>query len=134
MDTSNSEDHDWQDVRELEVRALQAFLAQNVVELSSLLSDDFIVNSPLNRILTKSELLDLLGKGVIRHLSYEERIERMIRHDDLVIVMGIDAVTNPNSGPIQRRFTNVWSVKNSSWEMVARHAHHISEIELDAPG
>lgn len=93
-----------------------------------ILSDEFIVNSPIGRILTKSEMLSLLERGVIRHFSYEEHIELMTRRGDHVVVMGYDVVTNAPEGPqIRRRFTNVWAESADSWQLVARHAHHIAE-------
>jgi hypothetical protein len=122
-------DHEpaWQrQVSELQDQACRAFLAQDIDELGPILSDDFIVNSPINRILTKGEMLDLLQRGVIRHFSYDEQVEVMTRHGDLVVVMGQDLVTNtPNTPPIRRRFTNVWCERAGSWQLIARHAHHI---------
>jgi hypothetical protein len=92
------------------------------------LSDDFIVNSPIGRTLTKDETLDLLQRGVIRHFSYDEQIEIMKRHGDLVVVMGHDFVTNTPGGPrIRRRFTNMWCAMAGSWQLIARHAHHTAE-------
>jgi hypothetical protein len=123
----NAQQSVWQrQIDGLQDQARRAFLAQDIGELRLIWSDDFIVNSPINRILTKSEALDLLERGVIRHFSYDEQIELMTRHGDLVIVMGHDLVTNtPNAQPIRRRFTNVWCETAGSWQLVARHAHHI---------
>jgi hypothetical protein len=110
----------------LQEQSCRAFLDRDVDRLGRILSDDFTVNSPINRILTKAEMLDLLGKGVIGHFSYEEEIERVTRRGELVIVMGSDAVTNtPDAPPTRRRFTNVWCAADDSWLMVARHAHHL---------
>ncbi|MGA9767579.1 MAG: nuclear transport factor 2 family protein [Blastocatellia bacterium] len=80
-------------ISELQDQARRAFLAQDIDALSLILFDDFIVNSPIGRILTKRETLDLLQRVGIRHFSYEEHIEHTVRHGDIVIVMGHDAVT-----------------------------------------
>lgn len=115
-----------QQIDRLEDQACLAFLNQDINELSLILSDDFIVNSPINRILTKSVTLDLLERGVIRHFSYEAQIEQMTRYGDIVVVMGHDLVTNtPEGPPVRRRFTNVWRETAGSWQMIARHAHNI---------
>jgi ketosteroid isomerase-like protein len=108
--------------------ARRAFLAQDVEGMSPLLSDDFMVNSPIGRVLSKGEMLGLLRRGIIRHYSYEEQIELMARQGDLVVVMGHDVVTNtPGATPVRRRFTNVWRKAAGSWRMVVRHAHHLPE-------
>lgn len=116
-----------QEIVELQDRARSAFLAQDISTFEAILADDFIVNSPINRILTKHETLDLLARGIIRHFSYEEQIEVMTRRGDFVIVMGQDIVTHtPDAPPIRRRFTNVWCETAGSWQLVARHANHIA--------
>jgi len=124
----NAQQPSWQEqIRAKQDQANRAFLNQDVDGLSLILSEDFIVNSPIGRILTKSEMLGLLQRGIIRHFSYEEEIERMVRHGDMVIVMGRDEVTNRPDQPTRRRFTNVWRETAGSWQMVARHAHPIAE-------
>ena len=127
-DVANTEQPLWQQqISEIQDQARRAFLAQEIDELGLILSDDFIVNSPIGRILTKGETLNLLERGVIRHFSYDEQIEKMVRHGDLVVVMGHDVVTNTPGTPTRRRFTNVWRETAGSWLLVARHAHHIAE-------
>jgi hypothetical protein len=132
MNLSNDENAQlsaWQrQVAELQDQARQAFLAQDIEGMSLILSDDFIVNSPIGRILTKGETLDLLQRGVIRHFAYDEQVELMTRHGALVIVMGQDVVTNASDGPpLRRRFTNVWYEAVGSWQLLARHANHIAD-------
>ena len=123
----NAHESVWQQqIERLEDQACLAFLHQDINELSLILSDDFIVNSPINRILTRSETLGLLERGIIRHFSYEAQIEQMTRYGDIVVVMGHDLVTNsPEGPPVRRRFTDVWRETAGSWQMIARHAHHI---------
>jgi hypothetical protein len=125
--TGNAHESVWQQqIERLEDQACLAFLHQDINELGLILSDDFIVNSPINRILNKSETLDLLKRGIIRHFSYDEQIEQMTRYGDIVVVMGHDLVTNsPEGPPVRRRFTDVWRETAGSWQMIARHAHHI---------
>jgi ketosteroid isomerase-like protein len=121
---SASTDTDWRrQIEELEQEGTRAFLAQDVESLKRLFSDDFVVNSPLDRIHTRDQVLDLLSRGLIRHLSQEVKIELIQRHGDIVVVMGSDVVRNPPDGAaVHRRFTNVWEAEGDSWRMIARHA------------
>ena len=58
-------------IRELEARGIRAFLAGDLETLRRLWSEDLAVNSPLNRIHSGGQVLELLGHGVIRHASQE---------------------------------------------------------------
>jgi hypothetical protein len=118
---------DWQqEIERIEEECRLAFLAQDTARLRQLWSPELVVNSPLNRVHDCATVLDLLERGIIRHESQEQRIERMARHDNVVFVMGQDVVRNAPGGPaITRRFTNVWSAANGSWQLVARQATHI---------
>ena len=71
--------------------------------------------------------LDLLSRGLIRHLSQDVSIELMQRHGNVVVVMGRDVVRNPPEGAtVHRRFTNVWEAEGGSWRMIARHAQVVA--------
>ncbi|HET9951564.1 MAG TPA: nuclear transport factor 2 family protein [Candidatus Eisenbacteria bacterium] len=112
------------DIRALEEEGRIAFLAADVQTLSRLWADGLVVNSPLQKVLAKREVLDLLQAGRIRHTAYEIEIETMTRHGDVAIVMGRDTVADPPDGAIsRRRFTNVWRLENGAWRTIARHAH-----------
>jgi ketosteroid isomerase-like protein len=120
---------DWRtQIAALQEQSRQAYLAKDVESLDGLWADELIVNSPINRVLRKAEVLTLLQRGVIAHLSYDERIEVTERQGEVVIVMGHDLVTNSASTPqIRRRFTNVWRAVGGSWQLIARHANHASQ-------
>jgi ketosteroid isomerase-like protein len=113
---------------EAEVRAREeenriAFLAADIPVLTRLWTDDFLVNSPVNEVNDKARTLELLEAGRIRHLSLTVRIERMVRHGDVVVVMGSDAVTDPPHVTVShRRFTNLWRLEGGAWRCFARHA------------
>jgi ketosteroid isomerase-like protein len=117
-------DSDWKrQIAELEKQGVAAFLARDVETLARLFADDLIVHSPLNRVTNGQQVLDLLQRGVIGHGSYEEHIEAVQRHGDVVAVMGRDVVTNPpDERPVHRRFTNVWRADGGTWKLIIRHA------------
>lgn len=119
---------DWrQEIERVEEECRLAFLAKDLERLRQLWSQDLVVNSPFNRINDRAQVLELLERGVIRHLSQEQHIELIARHGDIVVVMGHDVVRNSPDGPlIPRRFTNVWSAADGAWQLIARQATHIA--------
>ncbi len=111
-------------IRAREEEARVAFLAADLPALDRLWADDFAVNSPLQQVLPKQRVLDLLRSGRIRHSAYESEIEFLGRHGDVVVVMGRDRVEDPPDGAVtHRRYTNIWRLENGGWRTFARHAH-----------
>jgi ketosteroid isomerase-like protein len=114
------------EIRQLEEQSRTAFLAGDVDTLDQLWADGFVVNSPLEQVNERAGVLKLLRSGRIRHTSLEVEIERISQHDDVVIVMGNDTVTDPPDGKVtHRRFTNVWQLQQGRWCMIARHAQAV---------
>ena len=72
--------------------------------------------------------------GVLTYTRFERNIEKVLRHDSVVIVMGNELVV-PKTAPkgsshdtdqlIKRRFTDVWMRMEGQWLMIARHASNI---------
>lgn len=118
----------WEDkvrMREEELRI--AFLAANTSALEELLADGYIVNSPLQQVIEKPRLLELLRAGRIRHSSFEVVIEHIRRQGEVVVVMGRDSVVDPPDGKLShRRFTNIWQYQAGIWRSIARHAHVVT--------
>lgn len=120
---------EWElDIRNREEEAYAAFLAADVQTLEQLWADDYAVNSPLQQVVEKRRLLELLQSGRIRHTTHKYEIEHIHRHGDVIVVMGRDRVTDPPDGMIShRRFTNVWQLEGGTWRSIARHAHVVSQ-------
>lgn len=122
-----SAESSWEsEIRDLEERARVAFLNADIDTLSGLLAADYVVNSPLDRVHRRAQVLDLLQSGRIRHTTYECEIETIVRHGNVAVVMGSDRVTGPPSGEARRRYTNVWQLDGGRWRAIARHAHLIA--------
>jgi len=101
-----------------------AYLARDVGSLRKLWSESLVVNSPINRIHNRDQVLELLQAGVIAHSSYEVDIEAVERLGDLVVIMGAERIVNaPDTPLIHRRFTNVWREEAGAWRMILRHAN-----------
>jgi len=115
------------EIRAIESEARDAFLAADIATLDRLWADAYAVNSPMQAVLDKPRVLELLRAGRIRHSTYEFEIEYVARHGDVVVVMGRDTVTDPPDGTVsQRRFTNVWQLQENRWRSIARHAHLVA--------
>jgi len=114
---------EWErEIRRLEEEARLAFLNADIATLTQLWDERFTVNSPLERINDKGQVLALLEAGRIRHDTYECDIEHISRYGDVVIVMGHDRVTGPPAGSTAAAHTNVWQLQDGRWRSIARHA------------
>jgi hypothetical protein len=124
-DLPHSEPVAWEHEIQAREEALRtAFLAANLPALDELLADGYVVNSPLQQVLEKPRLLELLRSGRIRHSAFEVEIEHISRQGEVVVVMGRDSVVDPPDGArFRRRFTNVWRSEGGVWRSIARHAH-----------
>jgi ketosteroid isomerase-like protein len=118
-----------QDILSREEENRVAFLAADLATLDRLWTDDFVVNSPLNLINDKAGTLTLLQAGRIRHSSMRVQVERIVRHGDVVVVMGADEVTDgPEDVLSRRRFTNMWRNDGGEWRCFARHANVVERV------
>jgi ketosteroid isomerase-like protein len=116
-----------QEIRAAEKLHLKAFLDKDMTALDSLVSDDFVVNSPRNSVITKQQLLGMVRDGVLAISSFDQAIEAVRRFGDIVTVMGEDRLTyiapSPNAGQThRRRFTDIWRRQDGRWRFIARQA------------
>jgi ketosteroid isomerase-like protein len=129
---ADSDDATWeQAVRAAEARHVAVALANDASAWEGMLSDDFVVNSPLNTIVEKPQLLGFIRSGVLSVSSFEQRIELVRRFGDIAVVMGEDtavwATPSPNAGQTHsRRFTDIWRLQDGDWRFIARQATLVS--------
>lgn len=120
-----------EEIRALDLAHAEAIFKGDKVRLEELLPDDHTVNHPTNRIVQeKSELLKLIGDGVIRYTRFERRPEKFLFYNDLVVVMGGETVVPapgaPNAGVVlRRRYTNGWMRHDGKWRLAFRHANNV---------
>lgn len=108
----------------LEAAGREAFLARDIARLDALWSDALLVNSPIHRVHTKSQVLALLQAGVIAHSELEGSVENIERIGDMVVLMGAERVVNaPGTPAIERRYTNLWRLEDGRWRLIVRHAN-----------
>lgn len=103
-----------------DAEAQRAFMHQN-----------YILNGPSNRVLRKGALVDMLARGRMASEAFQRTIEGTAITGNVGIVMGSEVVRPRagselgekfGTGPLQRRFTNVFLFENGQWYFLARQA------------
>ena len=117
-----------EEVRRLNAEEVEAFLHQDPKAMERLWSDDFVVTNPLNKFVTKQEVLGMVQSGFLVITAFERQIEYVRVYGDTVIVAGSETATwggkMPNAGKAEHlRFTGIWMIQNGRWQQVARHAN-----------
>jgi len=89
------------------------------------LAKDYVVNNPFNQAV--DAIKGPIQAGSLSYSSFIREIERVLIHDNTVIVMGRETVVpkgpSPDAGKtIHRRFTNIWMKTNDKWLLTACHA------------
>ena len=121
-----------QEVRRLNVEEVQAFLQNDPKAMVRLWSDDFVVTNPLNKFVTKQQVLGMVESGFLVITSYDRQIEYVRVYGDTVIVAGSETVMwggkMPNAGKTEHlRFTGIWMRQGGRWQEVARHANIVPQ-------
>jgi uncharacterized protein (TIGR02246 family) len=121
-----------QELRRLNTEELDAFLHKDAKALANLWSDDLVVTNPLNKFVTKQQILGMVESGFLVITSYDRSVEYVRVYGDTVIVAGSETVVwggkMPNAGKAEHlRFTGVWMKQAGRWQEVARHANIVPE-------
>lgn len=117
-------------VRQLDDQMRIAVLNDDWSGLERLLSEQFTVNAPANRLVSgRSAVLELIRQAPRE--SFERTIEYFRVDGDLGIIMGAETVRPIGNAAVagqtvRRRFTNIWRKEAGTWRMVARHASVIA--------
>lgn len=117
-----------QAVRQLNTEEVQAFIHNDAKTMARLWADDLVVTNPLNRFVTKQQVLGMVESGVLVISTFDRQIEYIRAYGDVVIVAGSETVLwggkMPNAGKTEHlRFTAVWMRRGGVWQEVARHAN-----------
>jgi ketosteroid isomerase-like protein len=115
-------------VRKLNENETQAFIRKDPDAMARIWSDDFVVTNPLNKFVTKQQVLGMMKSGFLIITSYDRHIEYIHFYGDTAILAGSETVVwggkMPNTGKTEHlRFTAVWMKQNGQWQEVARHAN-----------
>jgi ketosteroid isomerase-like protein len=121
-----------QQVRQASDEEAQAFLHNDARTMARLWSDDLVVTNPLNKFVTKQQVLGMVQSGFLVITSYERRIEYAHVYGDTVILAGGETVVwggkMPNAGKTEQlRFTAIWMKQAGRYQEVARHANIVPQ-------
>lgn len=116
------------EVRRLNTKEVEAFLHNDPSAMRQLWSNDFVVTNPLNKFVTRDQVLSMVQAGILVVTSLERQIEYLRFYDDTAIVAGNETVVwggkMPNAGKTEHlRFTGIWMKQHGHWQQVARHAN-----------
>ena len=116
------------EIRKLSDEEVQAFLRRDPAVMARLWSDDFVVTNPLNRFVTKRQVLEMVESGVLVITAFQREIEYIKVYGDTVVLAGRETVTwggkMPGAGrEDQLRITAIWMRQAGRWQQVARHAN-----------
>jgi hypothetical protein len=100
--------------------------------MARLWSDDMVVTNPLNKFVTKKQVLGMMESGFLVITSYDLQIEYVHTYGDTTIVAGSETVVwggkMPNAGKTEHlRFTGIWIKQNGRWQQSARHANIVPQ-------
>lgn len=129
-------------LRAVDERQRQVVLARDLRGLEPLLHPALRVNAPSNRILTREQLLAMVGSGDIAAESFERVAEQVAITGDIGVVMGHETFTPVATSELgrihgarllRRRYTNVYLHGAGGWRLLARHANVVCEPAAQAP-
>jgi hypothetical protein len=95
-----------QQVRQASDEEVQAFLHNDAGTMARLWSDDLVVTNPLNKFVTKQQVLGMVQSGFLVITSYERRIEYAHVYGNTVVLAGSETVVwggrMPNAGKTEQ--------------------------------
>lgn len=117
-----------QEVRRLSDAEVDAFLHRDPAAMARLWSDDMVVTSPLNQVVTKQAVLALVESGFFVITEFDRQIDYLHAYGDMVVVVGREDIrwggTMPLAGKSQHlRFTAMWMRQAGRWQEIIRHAN-----------
>lgn len=130
---SNGHQRAEEEVRGLSAEEVAAFVHNDTKAEARLWSDDMVVTNPLNKFVTKQQVLGMVESGFLVITAFERQIEYVRVYGETVIVAGNETVQwggkMPNAGKTEHlRFTAVWIKQRGRWQEVARHANVVPRL------
>ena len=117
-----------------DVRQRDAVAKADLDAIAAIAHPNLRVNAPNNRILSREDLVRMVGSGEIRNEVFERTPEVVVVTGDVGVVMGREVVY-PSAASEQarmygrktlnRRYTNIYVRERGAWRHLARHANII---------
>ncbi len=126
-------------IAEVENREAQATLGNDVLALDGLWSENLVVSSTANLVLSKVQALALFRTGRIRLKTFERRISKLAVIGDLALSTGNESFTvkdDPSgvepsiSDLIVCSYMNTWRLEGADWKMVGRHVGFMARMPV----
>jgi len=126
-------------LRAADAEELRIVLSGDADAMRALTDPNYIVNSPVNRIVRRDQLVKMLSEGQIASDAIERTIEATAITGDVGIVMGRETQKpKPTSElgrvhserTLERRFTNVFLFEEGRWRLLARQSTVIQTTQL----
>jgi hypothetical protein len=118
-------------LRAADAEELRIVLTGDANAMRALTHPNYIVNSPVNQIVRKDQLIKMLSEGQIASEAIERTIEAAAITGSVGIVMGRETIKpKPTSElgrvhgakNLERRFTNVFLFEEGGWRLLARQS------------
>jgi hypothetical protein len=129
------------EVTELEEREAQATLGNDVAALEALWSENLVVSSTANLVLTKSQALMLFRAGSIRLKTFERRISKLAIIGDVALTTGNESFTVKDDPTGKEpslpdlficNYMNAWKLEGGVWKMIGRHVGFMARMPSSA--
>jgi hypothetical protein len=123
--TAKKNDSLEQEIRKREQAQVDALLKNDIAAMKRNWASDYVVNNPRNQVTDASK--GRIQSGTRTYSSFVRHLERVLIHDNTVIVMGQETVVPSGNASdagktIVRRFTNFWMLREGKWLLTARQA------------
>jgi len=108
-------------------------LRQDIPAMREFYPDDMVITNPFGQMINKETMMERVKSGVIKYSRFEKIIEHFsMEGDKVAFVAGKEKVTptpdanRPDAGkPHERRFTEVWVLREGRWRRLIRHASNL---------
>ncbi|MBN2972266.1 nuclear transport factor 2 family protein [Roseomonas aeriglobus] len=104
----------------------EAMMAHDAAGVRAVWAEDFVVNSPDNRVLTREQVIEAMESDFLNYKDFRKHISFIGEKPEVTVVMGYDTMV-PLKGPgagkqVMRPFTDVWAKRSDGWRLIARQA------------
>ncbi len=119
-------------LRVVDQREKDIVAVRDVAAMDALAHPSLVINAPVNRVLTRDQLLARLRNGEIAAERFDRVAETVRIIGNVGVVMGRETFTPVSSSELgriygavalQRRYTNIYIFEQGRWRWLARHAH-----------
>ena len=125
----------------MEEREALATLTNDAAALDALWSDNLVVSSTANLVLSKNQALTLFRGGKIRLKTFERRITKVAVIGDVALATGNETFTVKEDPADQRpvptnificNYMNAWKLEAGDWKMIGRHVGLMAQMPATA--